>query len=126
MFEDVQDAERTRKRPRLDAEEDDSTRPSQLVPDDIANFLKLCEALQILMSGTITEEQIEEADQLIRQYGLGLIEVCILPCTSVNLLTPCLVAVWSRCLEAKSSLRDSCWGVRSPFRAFTRLLDISF
>ena len=67
---------RGRKRARCNAEEeDDSDKPSQLVPGDIDNFLKLCEALQLLLASEITTEEIDQADGLIREYGLGLIEV---------------------------------------------------
>lgn len=70
-----EDADHPRKRPRLESEEDDSLRPSQLVSEDITNFLKLCQALQTLVGGEITDAEIEAADTLIREYGLGLIEV---------------------------------------------------
>lgn len=57
----------------------DHTTPSNLHPNDPGNFLKLCAALKILVSRRlITEEGLNEADELIRQYGLELIEVCLL------------------------------------------------
>ncbi|GJF00435.1 hypothetical protein PsYK624_167230 [Phanerochaete sordida] len=64
-----------RKRPRRNGDTDDPRRPSQLVPDDVTNFLKLCEALQLLLLSEITEEQVVRAEKLIREYGIGLIEL---------------------------------------------------
>jgi hypothetical protein len=59
-------------------DEDDEDTPSGLHPDDPANFLKLCRALRLLMSRKITDQQINEADQLLRSYCLELIEVSFL------------------------------------------------
>ncbi|EKM56150.1 uncharacterized protein PHACADRAFT_196203 [Phanerochaete carnosa HHB-10118-sp] len=64
-----------RKRARGDNAADDSHKLSQLVPDDVVNFLKLCEALQLLLHGDITDDQIIQADKLIQKYGIGLIEL---------------------------------------------------
>lgn len=53
----------------------DAQRPSNLHPDDPANFLKLSEALKIYMSYRITDTEIDKADNLIRAYNLELIKV---------------------------------------------------
>jgi hypothetical protein len=67
-----------RKRPRPDGdvdEPDDEELPSCLHPDDPANFLKLGRAMRILVSREITEQEIEEADALLREYTSELVEV---------------------------------------------------
>lgn len=58
-----------KQRPNADAAE------SLLHPDDIENFMKLSKALQLLLSGRITDEQIKEADTLLREYCAELVEV---------------------------------------------------
>jgi hypothetical protein len=64
-----------RARTREDADEDDEDTPSGLHPDDPGNFLKLCQVLRILTSRKITDDQINQADQLLRSYCLELIKV---------------------------------------------------
>jgi hypothetical protein len=54
----------------------DAATPSNLHQDDPGNFLKLCTALKILVAPTITEAELQEADGLIREYGLELVHVC--------------------------------------------------
>ena len=52
-----------------------------LNPKDPANFLKLASALNIFLSDTLTDNQINEADNLIQEYNVELIEVSRFPCT---------------------------------------------
>lgn len=56
-------------------DEDDADLKFSLHPDDPANFLKLCAALQILVQHHINDQQIDTAEQLIREYGAELIKV---------------------------------------------------
>ncbi|KAI0323378.1 hypothetical protein GY45DRAFT_1376364 [Cubamyces sp. BRFM 1775] len=56
-------------------EEDDSSVPSQLHPRDLANFFKLCKALRLFLSDSLSEAQLTAADELIRQYCLELVEL---------------------------------------------------
>jgi len=46
-----------------------------LNPRDPANFLKLASALNIFLAGTLTDNEIDQADKLIREYNVELIEV---------------------------------------------------
>lgn len=46
-----------------------------LHPDDPGNFLKLCYALRILVRRVICDTDINEADQLLREYNTELIKV---------------------------------------------------
>ena len=71
-------SKRRRKVKNTNAEDEaqDAATPSHLHPRDPGNFLKLGTALKIFASCKITESQIEEADSLIREYCLELIEVC--------------------------------------------------
>lgn len=55
-----------------DDEEDDET-PSCLHPDDPGNFLKLSEALRILLGRKINDVQIDQAEGLLRGYCQELI-----------------------------------------------------
>jgi hypothetical protein len=57
-----------------ESEEDEDTPPC-LHPDDPANFLKLGRAMRILLSREITDDQIEEADALLREYNQELVDV---------------------------------------------------
>ncbi len=56
-------------------DDDDENTPSCLHPDDPANFLKLSQALRLLMSRQITETQIGQAEALLRDYCQELIEL---------------------------------------------------
>lgn len=56
-------------------DEDDADLKFSLHPDDPANFLKLCAALRILVQHHINDQQIDTAEQLIREYGAELIKV---------------------------------------------------
>jgi hypothetical protein len=47
-----------------------------LHPDDPANFLKLCTALRILIKHSLSDEDLNHADRLIREYNTELIHVC--------------------------------------------------
>jgi hypothetical protein len=58
-------------------------KPSSLHPDDPANFLKLCEALKILVAREITDDQIETARGLLQSYCQELVYVsCSKPYSS--------------------------------------------
>jgi len=46
-----------------------------LDPKDPANFLKLASALNIFLSDMLTDTQVNEADNLIREYNVELIMV---------------------------------------------------
>ena len=46
-----------------------------LDPKDPANFLKLASALNIFLSDTLTDTQVNEADNLIWEYNVELIMV---------------------------------------------------
>jgi len=79
---DTVESARSRKTPRNQLEEsedcdDDEYTESCLHPDDPTNFLKLCKALQILISRTVTDEHISRADALLRDYCKELITVRI-------------------------------------------------
>lgn len=69
---------RKRTRHNNDHPEEEATLPSLLHPQDVSNFLKLSTALRILLSGSITEDQLVEADRLIREYCTELLEVSTL------------------------------------------------
>jgi len=45
--------------------------------DDPANFLKLSMAIRILIKRTIVDDDIDEADRLLREYNTELIKVCL-------------------------------------------------
>jgi len=45
--------------------------------DDPANFLKLSMAICILIKHTIVDDDIDEADWLLREYNTKLIKVCL-------------------------------------------------
>lgn len=59
------------------SDDEDDDLPSCLHPDDPENFLKLCRALRILVSRRVTDEEIDEADKLMREYCTELIEVSV-------------------------------------------------
>lgn len=68
------------KRKRQEAPEDDAEvedLPSTLHPDDPANFMKLCEAIRVLLSPTLTDADINKSDGLLREYCTELITVCM-------------------------------------------------
>ncbi|KAI0323219.1 hypothetical protein GY45DRAFT_1410608 [Cubamyces sp. BRFM 1775] len=48
---------------------------SRLRARDLATFLKLCAALRLFLSDTITDEQLERADRLLREYCIEIIEL---------------------------------------------------
>ncbi|KAI0349431.1 hypothetical protein OH77DRAFT_1580440 [Trametes cingulata] len=56
-------------------DEDDTPLSCQLHPRDLSNFLKLCKALQLLLNDHINETQLVQADALIREYCIELIEL---------------------------------------------------
>lgn len=49
---------------------------SRLHPDDPDNFVKLSTALRLLLSRELLEEDIDAADDLLREYCTELIGVC--------------------------------------------------
>lgn len=55
--------------------EDDAEMKFSLHPDDPANFLKLSGALRLLVQNSITNQDIDRADLLIREYCTELITV---------------------------------------------------
>ena len=70
-----------------------------LDPKDPANFLKLASALNIFLSDTLTDNQINEADNLIREYNVELIEVSRIPRTYpifAGLISSTVSALWAR------------------------------
>jgi len=62
----------------VDSDDEDEELPSCLHPNDPANFLKLCRALCILIGYEVTDEQIDEADILLREYCCELVDVFFL------------------------------------------------
>ena len=60
-------------------------KPSNLHPDDPANFLKLCTALKILVARQVTTDQIETAQKLLESYCKELVSVSA--CTSFSSLS---------------------------------------
>jgi len=71
-----------------------------LNPKDPANFLKLVSALNILLSDTLTDKEIDTADDLVREYNIELIEVGRTP-GGLPLLNFICLALWTRCNKAK-------------------------
>ncbi|KZV60007.1 hypothetical protein PENSPDRAFT_558091, partial [Peniophora sp. CONT] len=53
-------------------DEDDSRGHANLHPDDVANFAKLSEFLALVLSDEVTDNDIDKADRLIREYCLQL------------------------------------------------------
>ncbi|KAJ7143704.1 hypothetical protein C8R44DRAFT_724739 [Mycena epipterygia] len=53
----------------------DNATPPNLHPDDPDNFLKLCTALKVFVQDTILEAELIDADKLIREYGLELVDL---------------------------------------------------
>ncbi|RXW12469.1 hypothetical protein EST38_g13387 [Candolleomyces aberdarensis] len=56
----------------VDPEEEEEL-PACLHPDDPANFMKLCQALRLLLSREISDKQIDEAEQLLSAYCSELV-----------------------------------------------------
>ena len=75
-----------------------------LDPKDPANFLKLASALNIFLSDTLSDNQINEADTLIREYNIELIEVSRFPCRSLLFAVLKFSALWAGCNKAESPL----------------------
>ncbi|KAJ7864719.1 hypothetical protein B0H13DRAFT_2237002 [Mycena leptocephala] len=53
----------------------DNATPPNLHPDDPKNFLKLSSAIKILVARTITEADLTQSDQLMREYCWELVEL---------------------------------------------------
>jgi len=75
-----------------DGDEGDESASSSLHPDDPANFLKLGCALKILTRQWIREDEIDDADRLLREYCTELLTVSMYICYKVILM--CLLALW--------------------------------
>ncbi len=73
-----------------------------LDPKDPANFLKLASALNIFLADTLTDNQINEADNLIWEYNLELIKVSRIPHTHPIFAVFNFIcsALWARCNKA--------------------------
>ncbi|KAI0364657.1 hypothetical protein BV20DRAFT_1057013 [Pilatotrama ljubarskyi] len=56
-------------------DEDDGSQRCRLHQRDLDTFLKLCMAIRLFLSEVITEEQLTEADKLIREYCMDLVEL---------------------------------------------------
>ncbi|KAI0634504.1 hypothetical protein C8Q77DRAFT_1073071 [Trametes polyzona] len=56
-------------------DEDDSMQASALHPRDLTNFMKLCSAVKLFLADSINDVQLKEADKLIREYCLELVEL---------------------------------------------------
>ena len=80
-----------------------------LNPKDPANFLKLASALNIFLSDTLTDTQVNEADNLIREYNVELIKVGRTPhrWRDFSVLNFIHSALWSRRNEAESPLLNT-------------------
>lgn len=72
-------APRRKRRRRNNADDNDSSddedAPPALHPDDPANFLKLGHALRLLLGKEITNEELGEAEQQLREYTSELVQV---------------------------------------------------
>lgn len=70
-----------RKRPTQQGTDDEGSDEeealSRLHPDDPDNFVKLSTALRLLLARELEEDDIETADELLREYCTELIEVCV-------------------------------------------------
>ena len=60
------------------SDDDDEDLPSCLHPDNPSNFLKLGHALRLLLGREVTDDQIDEADQLLCEYCQELVEVSLI------------------------------------------------
>lgn len=71
----------TRKRARrnedasLEDEAHDEATPANLHPQDPTNFLKLCQAVRLLIGRNVKEQDLREADLLLRDYCQELVKV---------------------------------------------------
>ena len=70
--ESGKDDERPRKRRSC---KEETSRSSLLHSRDVANFMKLSQALRLLLSGRLTDAKVDEATQLLSEYGSELLEV---------------------------------------------------
>lgn len=65
-----------RKRQDVDDDAEGDELPATLHPDDPANFMKLCDAIRILLAPSLTDMDINKGDDLLRDYCTELITVC--------------------------------------------------
>ncbi|OSD01435.1 hypothetical protein PYCCODRAFT_1425928 [Trametes coccinea BRFM310] len=70
-------------------DEDDGSARSRLHERDLQTFLKLCTALRLFLSDSITEAQLQQADKLLREYCVELVEVCYF----ISLVEPSLMEI---------------------------------
>ncbi|KIJ06688.1 hypothetical protein PAXINDRAFT_158658 [Paxillus involutus ATCC 200175] len=76
--------------------EDDAEMKFSLHPDDPANFLKLSGALRLLVQNSITNQDIDRADLLIREYCTELITLYGSSCLKPNHHYACHTATYAR------------------------------
>lgn len=62
-----------------DDEEQGSTRPCNLHPDDPAHFMKLSSVLKAFFAQEITKAEVEKGDRELREYCLELMHVRTFP-----------------------------------------------
>ncbi len=101
-------AKKRKKSAQQDDEDDEDDSPTSLHPDDPANFLKLCKALRILFNRTLTKQDIDQADVLLRSYCSELVSVCIYKLRvplNHNSNVPYLLVIRRRRDSTKPSLR---------------------
>lgn len=63
-----------------DDEEQGTARPCNLHPDDPAHFMKLASVLKTFLAQEITKGEVEEGDQVLREYCIELVHVRHLCC----------------------------------------------
>lgn len=69
---------------------------SELHPRDLDNVEKLCAALKIFLSKTLSKAQVEDADRLLREYCTELLEVCSSRRLAPGHTHPHVLALWTR------------------------------
>lgn len=113
-----------RKRQEADDDEEGDDLPATLHPDDPANFLKLCEAIRVLLAPSLTDMDIDKGDDLLRSYCTELITVSTYSLSAQASTDERRLAVRPRCHQAKSPLCDSYGGKHSGLRAALWILDV--
>jgi hypothetical protein len=103
----------------------DNATPPNLHPDDPKNFLKLSSAIKILVARTITEADLTQSDQLMREYCWELVEV-IAGSVRLYFLLTSHQALWPRGDTSQSPLRNAHVPLRPQLWAAARVLDVSF
>lgn len=113
-----------RKRQEADDDEEGDDLPATLHPDDPANFLKLCEAIRVLLAPSLTDVDIDKGDDLLRSYCTELITVSTYFLSALASTDKQHLAVWPRCHQAKSPLCNSYRGKYSGLWAALWILDL--